>query len=1192
MFTHLHVHTEYSLLDGACRIERAIDAAKKMGQTALAITDHGNMYGVVDFYKAAKKKGIKPIIGCEVYVAKRTRHDKVHEFDYENRHLVLLCENQIGYQNLIAIVSKAWTEGFYNKPRVDFELLEKHHEGIIALSACLAGEIPRALSAGDYEGAKAAAIKYRDIFGENNFFLELQDHGLADQKRVNPGIIRISKETGIPLVVTNDSHYIEKEDSKMHHILICIQTNRTVEDEDVLEFGSNEFYLKSEEEMRGLFPDYPEAADNTALIAERCNVEFEFGKTKLPAFTTPDGSDNKEFFINLCLKGFNERYGENPDKSLVDRLNYEISVIDQMGYINYFLIVYDFIRYAKSMDIPVGAGRGSGVGSIVAYCMGITGVDPVKYDLIFERFLNPERVSMPDFDIDFSDERRSEIIDYVIDKYGADHVAQIVTFGTMAAKQALRDVGRAMAVPYAKVDVLAKLVPFDLKITLEKALGSSKDFKKRYDEDPEAKELIDMAMKIEGMPRHASTHAAGVVITDKPVMEYVPLAKNDDSVVTQFTMTTIEELGLLKMDFLGLRNLSIIDHAEQMIRRREPSFSVAAMPEDDKETYELISSGYTDGVFQFESAGMRRLIVQVQPSGLEDLIAIISLYRPGPMNFIPMYIRNIRNPKLITYRHERLKKILDVTYGCIIYQEQVMQIFRELAGYSLGRADIVRRAMSKKKHDVLNKEKQFFIHGLKREDGTYEIEGCINRGVDEKTAEVIFGEIESFASYAFNKSHAAAYAVLAYQTAYLKCHYPREYMAALLSSVLGSGTKVSEYVEECGRLNIKILPPHVNCSERGFTVTEDGIRYGLLAIKNLGVGAIERLVHERRGNGEYTSFVNFCKRIQGKDINKRAVESLIKCGALDGLGNNRRELFLSMEMVMQSFEMEGRRNIEGQMGFFDNPELSGNEEAEVIAAEDFTSMQKLAFEKEVTGMYISGHPMTEYSELYKLPSVARIDKIHLSSQGEIAEYRDNQRVTIVCMIMSAKTKLTKSNQNMAFLDVEDMFGSIEVLVFPTILERFTGIIEEGKIVAISGRISFTEEKEPKILADSIEQAEGIESRLGRQVSSPPASVQKGAENRNHGNSANGNEIGNGKTAEKKSKRTGLYLKVSSETDPMYKKALKYIAVFDGYHAVYVRFTDTGKMMRAPAVYNVSVNEILLRELKKLLGDENVVFLDK
>ncbi len=798
-FAHLHLHTEYSLLDGACRIDGLMKHLKEMGQTSVAITDHGNMYGVIEFYKAAKANGIHPVLGCEVYVASRTRFDKVHGLDNENRHLVLLCENQTGYENLMKIVSSAWTEGFYSKPRVDYELLQAHHEGLIALSACLAGEVSRNLTARDYNGAKTAALRYNEIFGQGNFYLELQDHGLQEQKEINPSIIRLSKETGIPLVVTNDCHYLTKEDSKMHHVLICIQTNRTVQDEDVLEFGSDEFYVKSEGEMRALFPNCPEAADNTAEIARRCQVEIEFGQTKLPYFEAPTGEDTTTYFRRLCFEGLENRYGKDYDPAIRARLEHELSVIQATGYVNYYLIVHDFIRYAKSVSIPVGHGRGSGVGSLAAYAIGITNVDPIKYDLLFERFLTTERVSAPDFDIDFSDERRQEIIDYVLRKYGEDHVAQIVTFGTLAARAAIRDVGRAMALPYATVDTVAKLVPMEIGMTLERALTQSGELKQKYETDLQVQELIDMSKKLEGMPRHASTHAAGVVITDRPVSCYVPLAKNDDVVVTQYTMTAIEKLGLLKMDFLGLRNLSVIDHAEQMIRRHSPGFSVEKAPEDDKAVFEMMSQGYTEGVFQFESPGMRRVIVQLQPEGVEDLIAVTALYRPGPMRFIPTYIENRRHPEKVVYRHPRLAKILDVTYGCIVYQEQVMRIFRELAGYSLGRADLVRRAMGKKQRDVMEQEKQYFLFGKPEDDSGPAIEGCLARGIQQNVAEAIFAEMEDFASYAFNKSHAAAYAKLSYQTAYLKCHYPREYMSALISSVLGWSGKVAEYMEERNR---------------------------------------------------------------------------------------------------------------------------------------------------------------------------------------------------------------------------------------------------------------------------------------------------------------------------------------------------------------------------------------------------------
>ena len=1157
-FAHLHVHTEYSLLDGACRMERLLDAAKEMGQTAVAITDHGCMYGVVEFYKAAKKRGIQPILGCEVYVARRTRFDKVHELDGENRHLVLLCENETGYHNLLALVSKAWVEGFYSKPRVDLDLLREHHEGLIALSACLAGEIPRALTRGDYEGAREAALRYEGIFGRGNFYLELQDHGMAEQKRINPQLIRLSRETGIPLVATNDCHYIAPEDSRMHRVLLCIQTGRTIEDENAMEFGSEEFYFKSEEEMRALFPDVPEAADNTVKIAQRCQVELEFGKTKLPAFFTPDGSDNLEFFRRLCQEGLARRYGENPPQEYRDRLEYEIRVISQMGYVNYYLIVWDFIRYARSVGIPVGPGRGSGAGSLAAYCVGITNVDPMRYDLLFERFLNPERVSMPDFDIDFSDERRDEIIGYVVDKYGADHVAQIVTFGTMAARGALRDVGRALNIPYNKVDQVAKLVPLSLGMTLDTAMKQSKELREKVEADPQVKELWDMARKVEGMPRHASTHAAGVVITDKPVMDYVPLSKNDDAVVTQYTMTAIEELGLLKMDFLGLRNLSVIDHAEKLVRRREAGFSIEAAPEDDRAVFRMLSEGHSEGVFQLESPGMKRLLVQAQPACVEDLIAIISLYRPGPMQFIPQYLESRKNPESVHYRHPLLRPILEPTGGCIIYQEQVMQIFRDLAGYSLGRADIVRRAMAKKKHDVLEREREVFLHGQQREDGAWEVDGCLRRGVDQQTALELFKEIESFASYAFNKPHAAGYAVVAYQTAYLKCHYPCEYMAALLSSVLGQTGKVAEYIEECGRLGISVLPPHVNYSDMGFTVVGKSIRFGLLAVKNLGRNVIARMVEERRGGGEFTSFYNFCKRMAGRDLNRRAIESLVKCGALDGLGNNRREMLLAVERVLDSLEADKRRNVEGQMGFFDAPGSAQGGEPPLEKTEDFSAADKLNMEKEVTGMYLSGHPMAAYAGLYQEGGYARMDEI-LQSAGEreTGRYQDGQWVTLLGMVVGVRKKATKNNAQMAFVSLEDMYGAITALVFPKVLEQYGSLLYEGAVVEVQGKLSFTEDKAPELVCQS----------LGKPAD--PVSVKAPA----------------GKPV-----RPGLYLRLSSQRDPRYDKAMRYIAVFDGGATdLYLTFQDTGKLLRAPAKFRVEINRPLLRALKELLGAENVAY---
>ncbi len=1157
-FVHLHLHTEYSLLDGACRIGRLMEAVRGQGQQAVAITDHGVMYGVIDFYRAAKKNGIKPIIGCEVYVARRTRFDRVHELDAEPYHLVLLCENNTGYQNLMALVSKAWIEGFYSKPRVDPELLEQHSEGLIALSACLAGQIPRELASNDYAAAKETALRYEKIFGHGNFFLELQDHGIREQKLVNAQLLTLSKETGIPLVATNDCHYIEREDSRMHRILLCIQTNHTIEDKDGMEFASDQFYLKSEEEMRALFPQ--EACDNTVRIAGRCQVEFEFGHTRLPRFDTPNGQENTAYFRDQCYQGLRRRYGEHPDPKVTERLEYELKVIESMGYVNYYLIVHDFVRYAKSVGIPVGPGRGSGAGSLAAYCIGITGIDPIRYNLLFERFLNPERVSMPDFDIDFSDERRPEMIDYVVRKYGADHVAQIVTFGTMAARGSIRDVGRAMAIPYAVVDGVAKLVPMEPGITLEKALKASKELRSRYENDPQIRELIDMARRVEGMPRNASTHAAGVVITDKPVSDYVPLAKNGDAVVTQYTMTTLEELGLLKMDFLGLRNLSVIHDAEESIRAREPDFNIQKIPIDDPRVYEMLSAGSTDGVFQFESAGMRSVIMQLRPENIEDLIAVISLYRPGPMESIPRYIENRHHPERVTYRHPLLKGILDVTYGCIVYQEQVMQIFRTLAGYSLGRADIVRRAMSKKKADVMERERKIFLYGLTAEDGTVEVEGCVRRGVDEDTAKTIFGEMESFASYAFNKSHAAAYALLSYQTAWLKCHDPREYMAALLTSVLDNTNKVAAYIAECTRLGIRVLPPNVNQSGRGFTVVGKDIRFGLLAVKNLGDGFLRGLIQEREQNGKFESFYQFCKRMYGRDLNRRALESLVKCGALDSLDYNRRQMLESVPAVLEKLDYDRRRNVEGQMGFFDAPQFREEAEFTIAPMPDLSDSDKLVMEKEITGMYLSGHPMAAYLPVY--------DRIHASRTGDIIDdakeqtgkFRDGDRITLLGIIASVRLKVTKNNDRMAFVVLEDMFGSIELLIFPNVLSRYGDLVAEGKIVQAEGRISVTEDKDSKIVCEQLSPA------------SPPDGKGKGEKRPEQAHRA---------------KRPGLYLKLSGKEDPRYRKAMRYIAVFDGTTPLYLYFSDRKKLLLAPNRFRVSVNDVLVRALKDLLGESNV-----
>ena len=1063
-FVHLHLHTEYSLLDGACRIEPLMEAVKARGQSAVAITDHGVMFGAVDFYKAAKKAGVRPIIGCEVYVAPRTRFDRAHELDASPSHLVLLCENNQGYQNLIQMVSLAYTEGFYGKPRVDRELLERYAGGLIALSACLSGEIPRQLSRNDYEGAKETALWYRAVFGENNYFLELQDHGIAEQQRINPMIVRLSQETGIPMVCTNDVHYLEQADARMQKTLILIGTNRTVEDDDALEFETDQFYLKSEEEMRALFAGYEGALENTGAIARRCQVNFEFGVTKLPRFTAPDGVDNGSYFKKLCKTGLEKRMDRVPSRYW-ERLAHEQSVIEQMGYVDYFLIVADFVNYAKSQGIPVGPGRGSGAGSLAAYCMGITDIDPLQYDLLFERFLNPERVTMPDFDIDFCYIRRQEVIDYVIRRYGADHVAQIVTFGTLAARAAIRDVGRALAVPYHITDATAKLVPMELNMTLDKALAQSPDLKERYEQDPVIRDLIDMAKKIEGMPRHSSTHAAGVVITRDEASRYVPLMKNDEAVVTQYSMNILEELGLLKMDFLGLRNLTIIDDCVKMVRKIQADFDIRAIPIDDERVYRMFSRGQTEGVFQFESAGMRKVLTELKPDRFEDLIAVISLYRPGPMSSIPKYIENRHHPEKAVYEIPRLKPILEVTYGCLIYQEQVMQVFREAAGYSFGRADIVRRAMAKKKHDVMERERQFFLYGQKNEDGTVACEGAIARGIPEDKAKALFDSMSSFASYAFNKSHAAAYALLSYQTAYLKCHYPAQYMAALLTSVMDRSGKIAVYIEECNRLGLRLLPPHVNESQYHFTAAEKEIRFGLLAIKNLGLGLIEGLIAEREKSGPYRSLYDFCSRLYGGQLNRRAVESLVKSGSLDGLGATRKEMLQSIDRIIDTLDARKRRNVEGQVGLFDAGLDAGGGDIALVRWGEFPKHELLAMGKEVAGLYISGHPMAELAPLGKRLGAATTAEI-LSAGEPGGAVQDGQTIKLLAMVEKVKVKATRSGSAMAFLQLEDMYGGVECLVFPKILAQYKGMLEPGGLLLFTGKVSVREERDPQLVLDS------------------------------------------------------------------------------------------------------------------------------
>ena len=1156
-FVYLHVHSEYSLLDGACRIKDMIKRAKKLNQSAIAITDHGSMYGVMEFYKTAKSEGVKPIIGCEVYVAKRSRFDKVREYDSEIYHLVLLCKNNIGYQNLIKMVSKSFIEGFYNKPRIDEDLLRQHSEGLMALSACLAGAIPRALNRNDYEAAKEIALNYQDIFGKNNFYIELQNHGIAEEIRILPMLSRLSKETGIPMVATNDCHYITQEDSRMHEVLLCIQTNHTIEDDDKMDFGTDQVYIKSEKEMRALFDNFEGAIENTAKIAEMCNVEFEFGKTKLPHFDVPNNQDHYEYFKEQCYNGLYKNYGKNPAKTLVDRLEYELSTIKKMGYVDYYLIVHDFVRYAKSVDIAVGPGRGSGAGSLAAYCIGITGIDPIKYNLLFERFLNPERVSMPDFDIDFCYVRRQEVIDYVIRKYGADHVAQIITFGTMAARGAIRDVGRALAIPYAEVDSVAKLIPMELGMTIEKAMSNSVDLKKKYEENPKLKELIDMAKKLEGMPRHASTHAAGVVITEKPVSEYVPLAKNDEAIVTQFTMTTLEELGLLKMDFLGLRTLTVIKDTEKMINKVEPDFKIENIDLYDNEVFTMMSKGLTQGVFQYESVGMKNVLMQLKPDSIEDLIAVISLYRPGPMSSIPQYIENRHHPEKIKYKHPLLSDILDVTYGCIVYQEQVMQIFRKLAGFSLGRADIVRRAMSKKKKDVMEREHQIFIHGLVDASGKVEVDGCIRRGISEEVASSIYSEMESFASYAFNKSHAAAYAVISYQTAYLKCKYPKEYMASLITSVLDNINKVVEYIEECKNLKIEVLPPSINESEDIFTVSGNDIRFGLLAIKSLGRAPLEKILKERE-NGKFKSLYDFCKRMYSKDIKKIAVENLIKGGAFDNMGANRRQMLKVLDNIFESLHTERKNNLEGQIGFFDTMQSDKEISIEVPNLEEFPQEELLKMEKEITGLYLSGHPLKEFSKLVTSNNYAKIGDIVSVSKEEFPKFKDSDRVKILAIISDVKLKTSKNNNTFAYVNIEDMYGAMEMMVFNSVLEKNSFLLMRGNIVEIHARVSVREDEEPKLICEEIISPPNMcDSKIDKKLAKPV-------------------------------KNPGLYIKVKNENCFEYERALLLLSIFEGNTPVYIFLEDEKRLILAPRKLWVSKNDVLIGELKNKIGDRNVV----
>ena len=1161
-FTHLHVHTEYSLLDGACRIDRLFDHLKAMGQTACAITDHGVMYGCVAFFDAARAAGIKPIIGCEVYVATRTRFDKVNRID-GNNHLILLCKNEIGYKNLIKMVSAGFTEGFYSKPRIDKDLLEQHHEGLICLSACLAGEIPQAILAGDYERAKQAALYYRDLFGEGNYYIELQDHGLEEDQVVLPQLIRLARETGIPMVATNDAHYITKEDAKMQSILLCIQTGKTIADADRMEFQTDEFYLKSTDEMYDLFAMVPEACENTNKIAEQCNFEFTFGETKLPYFKAPDGMENQEYFEKLCWEGLERRYPGKVTDALKERLSYEINVVKTMGYTNYYLIVYDFINYAKSRDIPVGPGRGSGAGSLAAYCVGITDIDPIRYNLIFERFLNPERVSMPDFDVDFCYERRQEVIDYVNEKYGRDHVAQIVTFGTMAARAAVRDVGRVMGMTYQDVDRVAKLIPMELKMTLKKALEVSPDLKALYDGDNQVHELIDTSLKVEGMPRHASTHAAGVVITREPATEYVPLSTNDGLPVTQFNMVEIERLGLLKMDFLGLRTLTVIHDTEMAVRHtKDPDFRVANIDYDDPATYEMLTRGETMGIFQLESTGMTQVLMSMRPKNLEDVIALISLYRPGPMDSIPTYLRNRKDPSKVVYQTPQMAHIVDVTNGVVIYQEQVMQICRELAGFSFGQADNVRRAMSKKKLKVMEAEREHFVHGC-TEPGK-ECAGCVKNGIPEAVANQIYDDMISFASYAFNKSHAACYAYVAFQTAYLKCHYPHEFMAALLTSVLDNTSKVIEYTSECQRLGIKVLPPDINVSRGGFTVDGDSIRFGLNAVKSVGRNLIDSVVKERK-NRPYRSLYDFCKRLHGNELNRRALENLIKAGSFDALEPSRRAMIDSAEGILKSVETDARQNLEGQMDLFG---MMGGEQEQAASdykipnTPEYPAGDLLKMEKEVSGLYLSGHPLDAYHAQISQISTCTIADL----QGEDAKRFDNQNVTILCTVVKNKIMTTKSNTLMAFTTVEDLTGSMELLVFPRILAECRAALQENAVVVANGRVSVKEDEAARLIVEGVQPIETYDP----------------------GKNFGMNRVERVKRETSGGGAAGYFLTVPSrDSAQMHKVENLLCNIFDGGTVrVYFRFQDTGRAMLARHMA-VKDDPLLRAELERILGKDCV-----
>lgn len=1137
-FVHLHVHTEYSLLDGACRIKGLVSRVKELGQKAVAITDHGVMYGCVDFYNECVEQGIKPIIGCEVYVAQNSRFDKATKADMSPYHLILLCRDNRGYQNLIKLVSDAFVTGFYNKPRCDLETLKKYSGGLICMSACLSGEIPRLLLSGAYDRAKETALKYLEIFGEGNYYIEVQDHGIPEQREILPLLYRLSAETGIPLCATNDAHYLTRDDSEVQHVLMCIATNTTVDEKSGMGLSTREFYIKSGDEMAALFR--AEAIENTIKIAERCNVTFEFGVTRLPYYRIEGVTDNERYFRNAVRDGLIKRYGNPLPDEVVARAKYELDVISKMGFVDYYLIVADFISYARSKNIPVGPGRGSGVGSICAYAMGITSIEPLRFNLLFERFLNPERVSMPDFDVDFCYIRRQEVIDYVARKYGEDHVAQIITFGTLAARQSLRDAGRAMGLPYGKVDSVAKLIPFGASI--ERSLSEQKELARLMTTDGEVDKLIRTALKIEGMPRHASMHAAGIVITRDPVADYVPLQKTDGCVVTQYQMGTLERLGLLKMDFLGLRYLTVIDDCCKSVKRNNPDFDLAKIDEHDKAVFDMLAKGGTMGVFQFESGGMTAVLSRLQPTSIEDLIATISLYRPGPMNSIPTYIANRHNPSKVTYKHPLLKPILEVTYGCIVYQEQVMQICRQLGGYSYGRADLVRRAMAKKKKEVMEKERDAFIYGTDTNCG------AVKNGVPEDVAIEIWNEMASFATYAFNKSHAAAYAYLAYQTAYLRRHYYKEYMIALMTSVLDNTGKLIEYITDLDNNGIKVLAPDVNSSMLSFTAADGGVRYGLLAIKNLGRNVIESIIEERK-KGRFENLYDFCRRMSEHGINKRAVEALIKSGALDTLGHNRRQMISSYEQIMEQLTLRRNNNIEGQLDFFsevDDDKKGGDFEMPDVA--EFRKGQLLQMEKESIGLYVSGHPVDDYSKYIKLNGCKTTADIINGAKAGLADCRDGQTAAIIGMIAGKKQLRTKSGRDMCFITLEDQLGAIEVVIFSDVYDGCRGFLSDNQVIAVTGTISTKDEDDAKLLARSAIPAEKLEIP----------------------------------------QYSGIYIKVKSDDVKLISEIYEAVSACRGKDKIRLCYSDTREVKSLNGINGVNITKELMEKLAKICGKGNII----